>query len=659
MPGEQSRPVPSTKKSLWLAALALFLMIASLLSVFIPARHGVAAPYLGCSSNGYIVRDSSGGGGHTDIQSVDMVTGQGSAAGQIQNRQLNAIGYNPKDDHFYAWDLQNGVFVKVSSDFSTVTPYTAVQMSYPGPTTGVFSGDVDEDGYHWSFTVSGGTTTWYRINLNTATPTYVETGSTANPTGAEGTDWAYVPGTDNLYRGMDSGGTITIVAFNRTSKTYSTIGTVANITTPADGDMGSVYADPDGNFYMSSHNSGSLFRINLGDAPNFTAVELDAVDPNSNDGARCALASIPVDLGDAPSSYDTAIDDDGARHSIINFDITNSTAPLQLGNNIDIEVDGFPGVSADGDDNDHEGLAGSGYVDDERGIQHIVATPGSSDSLVVPVKVKNTSGQAAVLAGWVDLDNDGAFEVGERITANIASGFTGTEQLTFPAPPAPYSVNTYARFRLFAANDTSTAATNLLPAGPALGGEVEDVLVQVGTYSVTKSSNPVEGSTVDPGSTVTYGLAIQNTGSTALANLKIDDDLSDVLDDATLEGAPIVSPASAGTAAINDTTLEFVGDIAAGDTVTVTYSVKIKDGATLGNAALNNIVLAAHSTSCHPTVSGGAATVTHEDCTTDHTVNSLADTGSNTTPLFIIAGLLIAGSIGALYLNHRQQHITK
>lgn len=639
--------------SLVFAAIAM----AAVALIFTQIRPSNAAPYFGCSPNGYIVKDN---GSHTDIQAIDMVTGQGSSAGQVQNHRLNAIGYNPKDNHFYAWDLQNGVYVRLDADFNVTATFTTTNIGYSGPTNDIFAGDVDEDGYHWFFRVAGGTTTWYRVDTNTATPTFIESGSTANPTDppdtlSEGTDWAYIPGTNKLYRGMDNGTDITIVAFDRTSKAYSVIGKVTNITAggSAGRNMGAVYADPDGNFYMSSNGTGILWRVDLGapSGPNtFTAVELDAADVGSNDGARCVLASIPIDLGDAPTGYDTLIADDGPRHSIVGFNLGSSTAPLMLGTNVDIDPDGFPGAQATGDDDDHQG---SSFVDDERGVTNIVATPGTPTALAVPVKVTNNSVSAATLAGWIDLDNNGAFDAGERLTASIpANSGTAVYQLTFPS--TTFTVNTYARFRVF-----NGVVANPLPTGTATGGEIEDVLVQVGTYDANKASNPIEGTALDPGQTVTYTITIQNTGATNLVNLKVDDDLTNVLDDATLQGNPIVSPSSAGTATINGNMLEFAGDVAVGGTVTVTYTVKVKDSGTLANASLLNTILATHSTSCHPNVSGGSATVADPDCQTTHPISGLADTGTAIVlPLVAAGGLL--GAAGLLfYRNHRLRNTAK
>jgi fimbrial isopeptide formation D2 family protein/LPXTG-motif cell wall-anchored protein len=624
-----------------LIALSIVALAGIVTAVILPGRQAEAAPYLGCSSNGYIFKYQ--GSPNTAVQAVDMVTGLGGLAGTVTTRNFNAVGYNPKDNYFYGWDLTgSGTFMRVKSDLAS-PPDSLTISGYAGPTTNIFSGDVDEDGYYWFFTVSGGTTTWYRVNLNTPTPTFVESGSTANPTGSEGTDWAYVPGTNKLYRGMDNGTDITIVAFDRTSKTYSTVGVVSNITATADHNMGAVYADPNGNFYMSSHQSGKLWRVDLGDAPAFTAVELGAADPDSNDGARCSLATIPVDFGDAPGSYQTLIADDGPRHSIANFNVNASTAPLMLGTNIDIEADAFPGAQAKGDDTDHEGLTGSSYVDDERGVTSIVATPGTPTALSIPVKVTTTSASAATLAGWIDLDNDGTFETGERITASIpANSGTASYELNFPS--TTFTTNTYARFRVF-----SGAVAGPLPTGAATGGEVEDVLVQVGSYDASKTANPPEGSMVGPGQAVTYTVTIQNTGATALTNLKIDDDLSNVLDDATVESTPTVTPASAGSASVTGTVLEFVGDIGVGQTVTVTYTVKVKALGTLGNATLTNTITAAHSASCHPDVVNGALVTSDPDCQTNHPINTtpLPNTGSDiVVPVLLAAGLAILSGVG-------------
>ena len=590
-----------------------------------------------------------------------MVTGGDRGTSQVPNTQLNGMGYNPNDKHFYGWDLQNQQLIKLKDDITSPQSLT-IPGSYTDSKTSVFSGDVDDNGHYWFFVGGGGganNNNWYVFDLNTPDPANITpvSHSFSTITGNSGADWAYVPGTNSLYRAMDNTVTnlIEIWAFNRDNHQWTPVG-MTDIPIGTDGNMGSVFADPNMNFYMSSNTSGNLFKIDLNDTPPFTSVKLDATDTSSNDGARCSIATVPVDYGDNPSSYGTLSTDlsasgGGARHSIIDFNANTSTAPLMLGNNIDVEDDGFPDAQAAGDDNDHEGL--DSFVDDERGVPHIVTTPGTTDPITVPVRVTNNTATAATLAGWVDLDGNGTFESSERVTATINPGFVGLQELTFPAPASPYSTNTYSRFRLFSAADTSDAATSLSPTGPALGGEVEDVLVQVGSYDVTKTADPADGSAVNAGQDVTYTLTITNTGTGPLANLKIDDDLTDVLDDATVDSVK-VDPSSAGSATVNGSTLEFVGDVIAGDKVTVSYVATIKEAGTLGNAQLNNYVYGVHSTSCDPSVNDGSASVDDPDCSTQHTVATLAATGSTLLLPAIAALALIGAGVAGIRISTRQ-----
>jgi uncharacterized repeat protein (TIGR01451 family) len=640
------------------------LVIALLVSSIAPRTTVNAAPYLGCSINGYIFRDEPNS--TTNIHAVDMVTGDDNFVANLANTQLNAMGYNPIDNDLYGWDLQNGRLIKVNDtlSYSSLTDLP-IPATYTDTKTAVYSGDVDTDGKFWFFTQTGiSNNNWYVFDVTTPTPTDLTPVShtfSPGPPGNFGADWAYIPGTDSLYRAMDDpSGIVKIYAFNRTTHQWSFVGDTDIPTT--DGNMGAVYADPDMNFYMSSNATGYLFRVNLNDTPPFTSVKMEDASLHSNDGARCAPATVPTDYGDAPSSYGTLITDlpssgGGARHSVADFDAVNNVAPLMLGKTVDLDDDGFPGAGAVGDDDNHVGLANSQYIDDELGVSHIVATPQSTDSITVPAYVTNNSPTDAVLAGWIDLDRNGTFDTSERVTATIPTGFEGYQPLTFPTPPAPYTDSTYSRFRIFSSADPSEAATTMSPTGPATDGEVEDVLVQLGSYHVTKDADPPEGSAVDPGEVVTYTLNIQNTSNGTLNDIRIEDDLTDILDDAVVEGQPVVSPASAGTATIQGNQLEFVGDIAQSQTVHVTYKVEIKEAGTLGNTLLNNYVYGIHSVNCNPTFVNGDPSVSHPDCSTSHTVNnSLAATGATPwIPLLVATGFIGTGT--AVYALAKRRYL--
>ncbi|MFG3340497.1 collagen-binding domain-containing protein [Glycomyces sp. NPDC048151] len=76
---------------------------------------------------------------------------------------------------------------------------------------------------------------------------------------------------------------------------------------------------------------------------------------------------------------------------------------------------------------------------------------------------------------------------------------------------------------------------------------------------------------VRPGSTVVYTVTIENTGQADYTGATVTDDLSGVLDDATYNG-----DATAG-AVLDGDTLTWTGDVPAGQTVTITYSVTVDD----------------------------------------------------------------------------------
>ncbi|MCW2524110.1 MAG: hypothetical protein JWO63_2445, partial [Frankiales bacterium] len=98
------------------------------------------------------------------------------------------------------------------------------------------------------------------------------------------------------------------------------------------------------------------------------------------------------------------------------------------------------------------------------------------------------------------------------------------------------------------------------------------VTVPVQSYTVTKTATPANPGTVNPGDTVTYTIAVKNTGEapyTASHPATFIDNMSGVLDDARYnndadQGATYAVPA-----------LSWSGALAVGQTITVTYSVTV------------------------------------------------------------------------------------
>lgn len=160
------------------------------------------------------------------------------------------------------------------------------------------------------------------------------------------------------------------------------------------------------------------------------------------------------DFGDAPASFGTAIEDDGARHV--------PTGP-QLGATRDADFGGVPSALADADGADEDGIT---FLDPIRvGALNVQGT----------VNAVGLQGGSAKLDAWIDFNGDGSFGgPGEQIIASLelAAGPDGTRLLAFDVPSFAVAGEQIARFRLSTEGD-------LGPTGAAADGEVEDYVVTI------------------------------------------------------------------------------------------------------------------------------------------------------------------------------------
>lgn len=122
----------------------------------------------------------------------------------------------------------------------------------------------------------------------------------------------------------------------------------------------------------------------------------------------------------------------------------------------------------------------------------------------------------------------------------------------------------------------STNGDTYVPSGLAFSVPVPDL-------EITKTASP---RTVKPGDTLTYTITAKNIGPLDYPNAKFADDLTGNLDDADYNGD---AKADLGTVSYEKPRIGYVGNIPAGKSATVTYSVKIKDPAT-GDGRLRNSV---------------------------------------------------------------------
>lgn len=210
------------------------------------------------------------------------------------------------------------------------------------------------------------------------------------------------------------------------------------------------------------------------------------------------------DFGDAPDSFGTLTSNGGPSHGVDSSIFMGASAP-------DNEITGIPTVNADGDD--------LNALDDEDGVSSFPVLLTSATSYSVNVNVSNNSGNPARLVGWIDFNQNGAFESGEGTQTNVANGTTGaTVALNWPTVSGLVNGNTYARIRL-----SSDIGLSVFTTGSAMSdGEVEDYTLPIAGASFTKyvSTDPactdtLQSLTVTVGTNVYYCYTVTNTNAFA------------------------------------------------------------------------------------------------------------------------------------------------
>lgn len=326
----------------------------------------------------------------------------------------------------------------------------------------------------------------------------------------------------------------------------------------------------------------------IGVSSNASAVDV-SIDASGMQNVMVGVM-LPVDYGDAPSSY-------GAASHLIDW--TAEGSPMAAPGSTDAprvvydwsESPYLGTVPADADDGSLGGWTGddldpNGSPGDE-GWQQLtgVATPprilaGKVQDYSVEV-LTSPSAERKTVAAWIDWDNNGAFDAAERAEA---VAIEGGAILTWSQVQAANAASLGARFRV-----ASDATQVVAPSGLAEDGEAEDYLLPATqTADVVKTSDPATSAEVQPGATVRYTLTFPNTGNQDLL-VDYTDHLAGVLDDAALVVGSVT--ASAGlTATIDDGYLRITGSASAQTDSQVTYEVTVNEGA-FGDAVLRNWVV--------------------------------------------------------------------
>lgn len=270
----------------------LMLIIVLALSLISNGQEG--EPF-NCDYNAYLFQ-------YNDVYAIDLASG-GSyrVATDVTPGNINAAAYNPADG--YIWGSLTSPaksIVRIGKDFSTTTFYVDEL-----PTNNRYVGDVSYTGMYY---LKGGGTTYYKIDLDPASSTYVQHNATESLSqNINIHDWAFNAVDNQLYT-VEKNSNI-LYRINPDNGQVTSLGVVPIL----DGNnytYGAVYFDADGRFYVSANQTGTIYVIqavqNVNSSEDMES-NLFAFGPSSasNDGARCPTAPVPQE------DCDNGIDDDG------------------------------------------------------------------------------------------------------------------------------------------------------------------------------------------------------------------------------------------------------------------------------------------------------------------------------------------------------------
>ncbi|WP_157521701.1 DUF7507 domain-containing protein [Herbidospora cretacea] len=261
-------------------------------------------------------------------------------------------------------------------------------------------------------------------------------------------------------------------------------------------------------------------------------------------------------------------------------------------------------------------------------------TPTTAGTYSFTVRIVDASGQSDTRAATVTIAAAPVLTIPPPPAAQVAVAYSLPLSVSGGTAPYTYSLASGA----LPPGLTLNTSTGLISGTPTTQGayaftvKVTDangqsdtrsatINVGAGPLVITKTANQ---SAATPGSALSYTITVANTGPAAFTGVTLSDALADVLDDATYNGDLAASIGSASLAGQNVT---WTGNLAAGATATITYSVTVRTG---GNGILTDTVSSPTSgTNCAPSSTDGRcrSTVTLQALT----IGKTADT-ANPTP---------------------------
>lgn len=226
------------------------------------------------------------------------------------------------------------------------------------------------------------------------------------------------------------------------------------------------------------------------------------------------------------------------------------------------------------------------------------------------------------------------------VTGSVPVGETATVTYTVTVRPDGQRGDSVASNFLLAPGQTPPANGECVPTDAEQPNCTSTPITGVAyTKSVTASESPVR-----TGTELTYTVRVTNTGATTV-DVAQDDDLSDVLDDATLTGAAESDTASVTVAGPTDGILAIRGTLAAGAVAEVTYTATVNAADDRGNNQASNFLVPPG------TPPGGPCDPATEKCTVTpiagYTISKSVDV-ETTTPGSVVTYTVSVTNVGAV-----------
>ncbi len=294
--------------------------------------------------------------------------------------------------------------------------------------------------------------------------------------------------------------------------------------------VGSMAFGPDGYLYVAGR---TLYRLNPSTGEVAGSEEISPATNSLADMASCASPNVITVVKELPAGR--ARPDDQFRLAITGGGLTAGNKGVTRGRESGVQ-DQTPGEVA----GPALGLSGTTYTITE-------SAAGSTD-----------------LAAY-----DSSWECIDRVTGDLVADGTGPSG-SFDLPAA-------------AARSAEVRCTFTNRPRAVSNGRPD--------LEITKSVDPVSGSTVTPGQSVGYTLRFSNTG-TAPGAVAVDDVIGELLDDAILTSTPVSSDPALTVSDLADGRFTVSGRLPSGRTVTVGYEVQVKPDSRRGDHVLRDFVVA-------------------------------------------------------------------